>query len=223
MITTVLIDVDNTILDFSQCAKSSIKKAFFDYGLCFSNAVMPAFHRINNSLWQKLENGDITKDDLYSVRFNLIFKELQIDLDGVEFERKFRSNLFTSCDPVEGAYDFLCYLSKKYILCTASNSSYSQQKSRLEKAGMLKFFKHIFVSEDIGFSKPNVNFFSECHKRLGNIPKSELIMIGDSQTADILGAKEFGIKCCWFNYKGTDEKSGADYQINSLSEIKNFL
>lgn len=224
MITTILIDIDNTLLDFKECAKESIRKGFADNGLEFNDKVMPTFHQINDGLWQQIENGTLTRDGLHKIRFNLVLGALGISgINGEEFEKQFIENLYNSHSAVDGAYEFLKYLSEKYTLCAASNGPYEQQRHRLECADMLKYFAHIFVSEDIGCSKPQQEFFAECQKRLGGIPKEEMFLIGDSQSADIAGAVNFGIKSCWFNFFNTDENTLADYTVNSLIDIDKIL
>ncbi len=223
MITALFIDIDNTILDFGKCSRQSVTDGFRDFGLEYGEDVMGVFHRVNDRLWLKIEDGTLTRKQLHEIRWKTVFRELGIDADGAAFEKRFVSNLHDSSEPVDGAYDFLEYLSKKYTLCAASNGPYEQQCHRLKKADMLKYFSHVFVSEDIGVSKPDIKFFVECQKRLGGISKENLMLIGDSPTADIKGGRDFGIKTCWFNIKGSEEKVPCDCVINSLAEIKNIL
>lgn len=223
MITALFIDIDNTILDFGKCSRQSVKDGFRDFGLKYNEGVMDVFHKVNDRLWLKIEDGTLTREGLHEIRWKTVFQELGIEADGVAFEKQFVSNLHESSEPVDGAYEFLEYLSNKYTLCAASNGPYEQQCHRLKKAEMLKYFSHVFVSEDIGVSKPDIKFFTECQKRLGGISKEKLMLIGDSPTADIKGGRDFGIRTCWFNIKGSNENVLCDYVINSLSEIKNIL
>ena len=54
--------------------------------------------------------------------------------------------------------------------------------------------------------------------------KDEIIMIGDSLSADIEGAREFGFRTCYFNFKGKDfDRALTDYAVNKLEEIQNIL
>ena len=57
MITTIFIDIDNTLLDFDKCAYLSMKSAFEDVGLLFEDYMFDTFERINLSLWHRLEGG----------------------------------------------------------------------------------------------------------------------------------------------------------------------
>lgn len=224
MLTTVFLDVDNTLLDFHLCAEDSIKRGFAQWGLNYTDEVFEVFNEINNGLWHALEKGEITRDDIFRTRWKRIFERLCIDRDGIEFEKIFVTNLADSAIPVEGANALLEHLASKYKLYVASNAVHQQQIVRMTKAGMIDYIADFFTSEAIGYSKPSNEFFDECFRRLDGVKKENVIIIGDSLTADIKGGTDYGIKTCWFNYKGEKyEGRPADYIVDSLSEIMNIL
>ncbi len=224
MITTVFIDVDNTLLNFHLCAEDSIKRGFSEWNIPYTDEVFTVFNEINDGLWHKIEKQEITRDELFRIRWQLIFDRLGIDRTGYEFEKMFVANLAESAIPVEGANDLVEYLASKYSVYVVSNAIHRQQIVRMTKAGMIDYIKDFFTSEAIGFSKPSKEFFDECFRRLPEIKKEEVIVIGDSLTADIKGGTDYGLKTCWFNFKG-EQYSGkpADYIADTLREIKNIL
>lgn len=225
MIKCVLIDIDNTLLDFHKCSREAMLISAENFGIVFPENYFEIFTVINNSLWEKIEKGELTRQGLFKIRWNMIFEEMGIGADGVLFEDDFRKNIKQSAIPIEGAEEMLKYLSEKYYVCVASNSEFAQQEKRLSKAGMLPFIKKIFTSEEIGFAKPSEEFFAHCKNELPDFRKDEIMVIGDSVKADIEGANSFGFKTCWFNFgKEPHEKCRiADYIVDSLSEIKNIL
>ncbi len=225
MIKAVLIDIDNTLLDFHKCSREAMCLAAEEYGIEFPQNYFEIFTKINNSLWEKIEKGELDRQGLFKIRWIRIFEAMGIEADGIAFEETFRENIKSSAIPVDGATEMLRYLSEKYYVGVASNSELAQQEKRLRKAEMLPFIKNIFTSEEIGFAKPSQGFFEACKKDLPQFEKEEIVLIGDSITADIEGAKNFGFKTCWFNFaKVPDAKCGtADYIVNKLSEIKNIL
>lgn len=93
MITNVLIDVDNTLLDFNKCAEAAIKTGFLKWNIEYSEKVFPVFLEVNDSLWRKIETGEIDKKTLYQLRWKTIFERLGINADGPTFEQDFR-NIF---------------------------------------------------------------------------------------------------------------------------------
>ena len=236
----IFIDIDNTLLDFDAYVRESLKSGMIHYGLGnYSEDVYRTFTRINNRLWQDLEKDIITFDHIKAERFNIIFKELGISFDGPTFEDYFREFLNESAIPVDGAYDLLRSLHGKYIICAASNGPGFQQRHRLDIAGMTKYFDHIFVSEDLGVSKPTKEFFDKCLEVINNSADSgpipytgpDCCIIGDSLTADISGGRQYGMTAILFNKNNEDYSAqikaspinNPDYVCNRLTEISKLF
>lgn len=225
MITTVFIDIDNTLLDFKKSSELSMEKVFEELDIPYEKSMYSVFTEVNNSLWEQIEKGNLTRGELFLVRWNLILGKLGVDYDGVKFEEKFLKQLACSAVPIMYAKEILEYLYPKYTICAASNAPYEQQLIRLKSAGFIQYIHKFFISEKVGFSKPDRKFFDVCIKSLAGVAADNIILIGDSPTADIKGANEYGIKNCWFNPDGNSLPPGisADYTISSLREIKNIL
>ena len=235
MIKVILFDVDNTLLDFDAYVQETMRSGFakFDLGT-YRDEMYQTFTKINTKLWQDIEQERLTYEELLQVRWNTIFKALNISCDGVEFEKYFKHCLFDSAIPVEGAADILAYLKDRYILGVASNGPHDQQLNRLKKAGMLSCFSEVFTSGKIGVSKPSLDFFKYCMDALNAFEKndhnteispSEVMMIGDSLTSDMTGAINYGMKTCFFD-KAKKEQGrdlAIDHRIFNLCEIKEIL
>lgn len=225
MIKAVLLDVDNTLLDFHACAEASMIAALAEHRIPKKETLFRSFLRINDGLWREIEQGMLTKDQLHQIRWNQVFADQGIDFDGVLFEKSFLKYLAQKIYPIEGAYALLEYLSGKYILCAVTNGPYEQQQKRLEAASMLSFFDHLFVSEKIGFEKPSKSFFDACFAALPGILPEETMIIGDSITADMVGGLQYGIQTCWFNYHHIQPPKDIafTYIADTLEDIKCFL
>ena len=231
MLKVILFDIDNTLLSFDGFVTESMKKGFekFDIGV-YEDDMFRVFTKINTDLWQKIEKGVIDLEELQKNRWNIIFRHLGITADGEAFEKYFGECLFKSAIPVDGAANLLEYLHGKYILCAASNGPYLQQINRLKLSGMLPYFFDLFISEDIGSSKPSEAFFNACTDRLSlklskKILPHEIMIIGDSLSSDIAGGLRAGMKTCFYNpdKKPIPCEMNPDYQVTSLIEIKNIL
>jgi FMN phosphatase YigB (HAD superfamily) len=61
-------------------------------------------------------------------------------------------------------------------------------------------FTHIVTSESCRAYKPRVEVFYEALSLLG-IPNEEALVVGDSYTNDVLGAKAASIPVLWINRK----------------------
>lgn len=221
----VLLDVDNTLLDFNLCAREAMRQGMEKWGLLFEESMFPVFQRINNRLWHGIEKGTLTKPELYRVRWNMIFEELGIRANGEKFEEDFRIGVAESAVHVEGAMELLVYLAKKYPLHVASNASHAQQVRRLEKAGMLPYIRQIFSSEQLGANKPSRAFFDACFEQLAPLEPKETVIIGDSLHADIGGGARYGLHTIWYNHDGmpVPDDCPADCVVNALDEIRQLL
>lgn len=231
MIKVVFIDIDNTLLSFDEYVKLSMREGFHHFGLKeYEDRMFDVFLGINAKLWRQIEKKEITFEELGQVRWNMVFEKLDIDFDGVVFERYFRDCLRESAIPVEGAYEMLDYLSQKYTLCAASNGPSSQQVNRLRIGKMLDYFESVYVSEGVGASKPSVKFFEYAFKDLESktgkkTEPDEALVIGDSITADMVGGADFGMKTCWYNRHKAQlpKKVKLDFVIERLEKVKNIL
>ncbi len=220
----IFLDIDNTLLDFDKCAHLSMKNAFEDFGIPFSDGMFNMFERVNLSIWKRLEEGIITKEQLFKIRWSTVLAALNVDFDGIEMENQFKKYINSVAITIDYARELLEYLSKKYKLYATSNSTYEQQVSRLKNADFEKYFDGYFISEKVGFEKPTKEFFDKCFESIP-FSKDEVILIGDSPTADIKGGEQYGIETIWFDHRGEKLPNGvsASYTVNHLKEIENIL
>ncbi len=231
MIKVVFIDIDNTLLSFSGYVKEAMRDGFAQFGFKpYTEAMFPVFEKINNRLWGQLEQGTLSYEELIKIRWNMIFKELGIAFDGQVFEEYFREKLFYSAVPEQGAVELLEYLSRRYVLCAASNGPYEQQINRLRIAKMHDYFAHFFISSRIGAQKPNRAFFDYCFRELrtSGFPEllpEETMIIGDSISSDISGGNAYGMHTCLYQKHTVPDAdiSGADHVAASLNEIERIL
>ena len=90
-IKVVFLDIDNTLLDFDMAIRTGIEDGFKKFNLgAFSEEMFTTFERINSGLWERLQRKEITFQQIKDTRFNLVFKELGVDFDGIKFETNFR-------------------------------------------------------------------------------------------------------------------------------------
>ena len=130
-----------------------------------------------------------------------------------------KAGLPTECKP--GAKEVLDRLYGEYKLYLVSNGLEHVQKGRLESAGICRYFEKIFLSECIGYDKPDARFFDECFKEIPDFSKEQTLIIGDSLSSDMTGGKNAGIFTVWFNPQNSENNSDVkpDMQIHSLDEI----
>lgn len=223
MIKAVLIDIDDTIFDFEKCSKNSFLKTLEKFNLKFKEEDFSYFNKVNDILWTKQKLGEINIKEVFIKRDYLMGKYFNLDIEKGLFNDLFVKFLYDEIEMVDGIEDLLLYLSDKYKIFTASNGIFKMQENRLKKSNLDKYFDEIFVSDKIGYEKPDKKFFQKIMD-LTKFSNDDLIMIGDSIKSDIIGAKNSKIKSIYFN---KEDKKISDknftYQVKNLSEIKKIL
>ena len=76
MIKTVLIDVDDTLLDFKECSITAIKQSMLDFNFLYKDEYYDVFQKENNRLWQMIENQTLTIEELHLIRWKNIFNHI---------------------------------------------------------------------------------------------------------------------------------------------------
>ena len=147
----VLLDLDNTIIDFNECARRSIMGIFEDLGFRYDDSVFETFITENVKIWKRLELGEIDKAYLRANRWNIILQKLGIDYDGTIIEERFENGVALGAYPVDGAYELLDYLYDKYDLYVVYNGNYDSTMHKfgpesIEALGELRHNSRIFAS-----------------------------------------------------------------------------
>ncbi len=225
MIQTIFLDIDNTLLDFNECARLSTIKALREMNLTYHDGIFTVFNEENDKLWLKIEDGTLSREELHKLRWCNIFERLQMDADGILMEKLFLHYIEESPVLMPGALELLTYLSPKYTVCLASNASEKRQTKRLSQTPIPPLVHHIFLSETMGAPKPEKGFFDACFARLPDASPETSIIIGDSLSADISGGTNAGLITCWFNPNrlAAPETYKIDYIVHSLAEICDII
>lgn len=225
MIKTVLIDIDNTLLDFDAGTKLAIKTLFPKYCIPYSDGVLKTFASENAKLWDKIEKGELTKDELRRIRWNTIFRVLGVECDGEKFEKDYEDIVANTAVPIDGSEELLKYLKQNFSVYAVTNGFVKLQKKRLALCSFDKYFDGLFISEEIGANKPSKEFFDAVFKALSFPEKESVILIGDSLSADISGGNAYGIKTVLFENKpaGKNADTIPTFTVRSLREIEKLL
>lgn len=223
MITTILWDVDGTLLDFLSAEKAAIRSLFEEYGLgACSDEKIRRYSEINRTYWERLERGEITKPEVLVGRFVEFFEEEGIDRTiALEFNQKYQHRLGDTiiyCDDSLNVIKFLKGKVKQYVV---SNGTVTAQTKKLRLSGLGELMDGIFLSEELGVEKPNARFFDKMFEKLGNVDKRQVMIVGDSLTSDIKGGNNAGIVTCWYNPEGkkASKEYRIDYEITDLHEV----
>ena len=162
MMEFLFLDLDDTILDFQKAERIAIAKSIREFGVEPTEAVLARYHEINKWHWEQLELGKLTRDQVKQDRFTALFRELGEPVDAAACAKAYEKNLAIGHYFLPGAEEALEQLHGKYRLFLASNGTASVQDSRLESAGIVPYFKDIFISERLGADNIQ-KVFANCH------------------------------------------------------------
>ncbi len=221
----LLLDADETLLDFHRAEAQALESAFFIHRLPYHKDILKLYSSVNKKCWEEFEQGFLTKPQLLIERFRRLFALLPIKADAEKVRQTYQKELGKGAFLINGAYDVCRELSLHCSLYIVTNGVSEIQYSRLSKSGLDKFVKDIFVSEEIGFQKPQRAYFDEVFRRLGNPSKDGILLVGDSLSADIRGGIDAGIDTCWYNPYGKEKPADMDitYIIDDIKKLPSFV
>ena len=75
---TILWDLDQTLLDFDRSMDYAIRAVFEQYDLYIDEKIAARYEVINRDHWNRLERGEITKEEVKVGRFRTLLEELGI-------------------------------------------------------------------------------------------------------------------------------------------------
>ena len=221
----VLLDLDDTILDFHRAEAAALSRTLREMGLEPREEILRRYSAINRRQWELLEEGRQTREQTLTRRFEILFAEYGIVASGPETRDRYEENLSHGHYFMPGAEELLRTLYGRYELYIVSNGTPKVQAGRIASAGIAPYFEKIFISEHIGSNKPDARFFEACFSEIPGVDRERAIILGDSLTSDIRGGKNANILTCWYNPDRTENRSAVipDYEICELSEFEGLL
>ncbi|MCX4363852.1 MAG: YjjG family noncanonical pyrimidine nucleotidase [Clostridia bacterium] len=222
---TLLIDADDTVLDFNGSEREAVIALCDTYGIADGEAIADEFKRINRAMWDKFELGQVTREEIFYTRFEILFEKFGIiGKDIVEVGDAYRENMAHSRRIIKGARAFLSRAYVNHDLYCVTNGITRTQKMRMAASGLGKYFKKLYISQEIDLAKPSKEFFEYVLSDIGGVDLSSTYIIGDSLSSDIQGGINSGIKTILFNRerkKIADVKP--DYEVRGFKELESLI
>lgn len=236
MYNLILIDADDTLFDYPKAELQALHRTFdfynvnkdweFDNKILTNEELISTYKVINHELWADLEKGQVTTEEVKVLRFKRLFEHFNLDIDGVECSKTYLYQLSQGRFLLDGAVEICKYLHSKATVVVVTNGFKEVQYSRIQESELKDYIDAIIISEEVGVSKPDPKIFEAALLRMGHRDKADVIMIGDSVTADMAGGRNYGIDTCWFNPKkimlsvpGQREALDITYEISALNEL----
>lgn len=225
--TTILWDLDQTLLDFDRSMDYAIRSVFDQYRLPIDEEIVARYDVINRNHWNRLERGEISKDEVKVGRFRVLLEELGIgQVSPEEIAASYQIELGSVYYYIDGAKELVTKLKElgfcQYIV---TNGVHTTQSNKMKRSGLDQIMDGVFVSELMGYPKPMKGYFDACFAALPEGTRQTCILVGDSLTSDMKGANNAGIAACWFNPQGRkkDVDVRIDHEIRQLWELLPIL
>lgn len=227
MIKVVLWDIDNTLLDFIAAERAAIRKCFsiFDMGEC-TDEMLAAYSAVNVRWWERLERGERTKPEILLGRFREFFSMYGRDPALAEaFNAEYQVRLGDTVVFFPGAKETVEALKGRTLQCGVTNGTRIAQERKLANSGLDRLLDKVFISEDVGYEKPDRRYFDAVFAAIGDYAREEIMIVGDSLTSDMPGGVNAGIVTCWFNPRGKTNGTELriDYEIRAIPEVLEIL
>jgi putative hydrolase of the HAD superfamily len=223
MVHAVIFDLDDTLCDYQKARKNAITHV---NAILMNNGIdtdkfWDNYYRKEPVLWREFMDDIITKEE-YRIRrykdalpkdsYKLAEKLNCVYMD----EANHNIELFEDVIPL---LEILNMEGIKPAILT--NGPSDGQRDKIRALNLEKYIQNIYISEEIGLSKPNRDVFEYVVKELHEKPCT-VVMVGDSLEEDIKGAEMAGInaflidrKNKYINYTGA--------RIVTLLELQNIL
>ena len=207
MLKAVLFDLDDTLFDHRICARTALVELHRVHP-AFAAHDFDEFERLHATFLEELHPrviaGELGIDDARRERFRRLFRATGTVADEEVVSQAaaaYRSGYMKIRRPVTGAAGLLALVRTRTRIGIVSNNLLEEQRDKLRTCGLDRYVDVLVVSEEAGISKPDPRIFEIALTRLG-CSAPDAVMVGDSWAADVVGARDAGIRPVWFNPLG---------------------
>lgn len=232
MIQAVFFDLDDTLYDHLAPFQGALKQ------ILLTPSDFPyekAYHRMRyySDLLSDQFGGTPTTEPALSQlrhgRFKLALEEIGLHLSDEQatavqqayYNKQFEIELFS------GAKDLIKQLQSQSIFVgIITNGPLPHQMKKIEALNLKALIPldAIFVSGDVGYTKPEVGIFDYVANKLDLLP-AHCYYIGDSWRNDVVGALDAGWRSVWFNHRNVKPATNHSphFEVKSYKELHHLL
>jgi len=220
-----LFDADDTLYDYTLSTAHALKSMFEQCNFNYTAEIQARYGVINLQAWASYEKGEISIDEMQSVRFARLFEEMGVYHDANDFNTRYLYELGKGMFLLDGAVEiFREIASHNKQIYIVTNGLKATQESRAKYSPLNEYITGFFIASEVGHQKPCKEFFEHVFKHIPT-PKENMLIIGDSLTADVEGGNNAGIDTCWLNTHDEENNTHIKptYEIKNLHQLKSFI
>ena len=223
----VFFDLDDTLIDHRKAQERALVDVWTQY---------PELHQVeplvfareyaasNYRLWDAYRKNEVTQSKLRRLRFEQTFRQLRVhSLDWREVDQVYMDCYSRHWDWIPDAREALIQISGHYPVGIMTNGFIFVQKKKFEYFSLNRYTRHLIISEEAGYLKPDPRIFAFAAEKSGFDP-ADLLYVGDSYSSDIVGGSRSGWKTAWFHPAELDpDEDLADLVFSGYAELLRAL
>ena len=226
----VLFDLDGTLLDYDAAEAAAVTATLTAGGLRATPELLASYRRINADHWAALERGVTTAARLRVERWEevLDLHEADARVDPGALAEHYLGVLCTGSELIEGALEVVTAVAATHRVAFITNGLADVQRPRLAGSPLSNAADVVIISDEVGAAKPDPAIFDAAFAAMGWPRHDQVVMVGDSLSADIAGAAAFGLSSVLVRGSGADVPPPGDgpqptWIIDDLRELPPLL
>lgn len=221
--TTILFDLDDTLFDFTACWAKGMSQTIATHPMTRDldgGELLDALRRHGDALWADVmaKRCDFTQYRRLRLQramndFGRVAEIEHVD----DFQQAYAVACMDAVMPDAAVQTTIRELSGRFTLGIVTNGPEDMAFIKLDRLGLSTYFppERVFISELIGYHKPNPRIYAAALEQLDAAPE-QVLFVGDTWEADVSGAMEAGMSAVWINPKG--KKPATDHQPLAVIE-----
>lgn len=216
MAADLFFDLDRTLWDFDRNSREALAQIYAahaerawseEWGKQAPDVshFIEVYEVENAKCWSDYAAGRLTKEALRPLRFERALGQLGMPLGSLRSALALElGNQYVEISPrlphlIPGARETIEALAARgHRLFILTNGFEEVQHIKVENAGLSDFFEAVYTSDALGYKKPHRAAFEEALTAAKANPR-DAVMIGDDLQADVVGAREAGMRAVHFN------------------------
>ncbi|HXQ93961.1 MAG TPA: HAD family hydrolase [Thermoplasmata archaeon] len=220
----VLFDMDDTLFDHTFALRGALARVWRDDPPLRRRpfrSVLTTYTRLLDEIHPEVLQHRRTHAEARQERFRRLFDWAGVPRSPAEFEElsvRYRTEYQALRRPVPGALTLLRSLRGRATVGVVSNNHTTEQRDKMAATGLVEFVDFLVTSEDAGSEKPAPAIFRTA-LQLANRGPDEAVMVGDTWSTDIVGARALGIRAVWLNRAGQARPDSASEVLELRSLV----
>lgn len=218
----VLLDLDGVLLDYHAAERQAFAGVAMRVGLYDIDAARTVYAEINSGLWREYERGEVGADELRVLRWERLLDHHGLDAGAArKVSADYLQLLGRSPAVMPGAVQALRHLTPRVPVVAVTNGFAEVAGGRLRAAGVAADLAGMVAADQVAAPKPDPAMFEAGLGLLGNPVPDAVLMVGDNHHADIVGARDVGLRTAWVAPGEVAEPGvgGADLRADSLASV----